>query len=156
MHESRNRIAALAGITVVLAAVALPTAANAAGTWGPLTVSVNGHQVGDAHGTASVNSEYIKNASTYEGVPSDPVRVETTWEFYKGVRQADGSNVTSWNYDGRSDTPTRSKTSLITVTNQDVLDPDGLKARAEPRLCSPRPIFVPVPCSNYSIKTFDY
>jgi ABC-2 type transport system ATP-binding protein len=115
----RARIGMIAAAFATVALVSAPTAADAASkTWGELNVHDGGTLRGQAHGTASTTTVHLRNASVYSGTSYEPSRVETSWYFHEDVQDPDGSYHTSWEYEGRADTPNAASTSVHSSTVQ--------------------------------------
>jgi hypothetical protein len=147
----------VAAVVAAVALVSVPTAADAAGKlWGSLSVSDGGAVRGKASGTASTTTVHLKNTSIYTGNATEPTRVETSWYFHEDVQDPDGSYHTSWEYEGRGDTPNAGSSSVHSSSVQTALLNDATQGRAEPRICVPKPWGVPVPCSATAILTLSY
>ncbi|HEY4269355.1 MAG TPA: hypothetical protein VGM94_14325 [Galbitalea sp.] len=152
-----KRVWLLAAIVAALALASFPQAANAASKkWGVLKISVGGTYRGFADGTASTTTVNLKNTSRYSGTAYMPSRVETEWYFHDEVQDPDGVYHTSWTYHDRGDTPVAKSMATHIATVQIKLRNDASSARAEPRICLPKPWGVPVPCSGTSILTMSY
>jgi hypothetical protein len=153
----RARVGMVAAVVAVVALVSVPTAADAAGkSWGELNVSDGGTLRGQAKGTASATTVHLKNASVYSGTAYEPSRVETSWYFHEEEQDPDGSYHTSWEYEGRGDTPNAASTKDHSATVEIALRNDATEGRAEPRICLPKPWGTPVPCSSTAILTLSY
>ena len=153
----RARIGMITAVVAAVALVSAPAAANAASkSWSGLKVYDGGTLRGMASGTASTTSVHLKNTSKYSGTAYEPARVETSWYFREEVKDPDGSYHTSWEYEGRGDTPNAASTSTRSATVQIALVNDATEGRAEPRICVPKPWGVPVPCSATAILTLAY
>jgi hypothetical protein len=131
----------------------------AAVDWGPVTSTYDGRERVRGHGTFA-NEGYRRavNRSTFrDSMPNDGntvyVRTSIRWWKYRPV-----STNPRWDWvNGTSKTtPEISSGSYQTHAVGWDLDPDGSKARAEPKVCAQMGWPVPDSCGNGGVPTFDY